>query len=1386
MARTLRRAGLGALALGLLLAALWLALDSQSGRRLLTEHIAGFRTESGLSVEIGRIDGALGGAMVLHDVALRDRRGVFLAAPEVRLDWKPFALLHGHVDVRAARVPALTLSRLPDLIETADDGPLLPDIDITVGSLRVDRLVVEPAVGGGRQVLALEGKARIANARAQVTLDARALEGGAAGGDRVALVLDAVPDANRLALDLDLAAPGDGLVAALAGIDRPLRVTVKGKGDWQDWQGRIAADLDGAELARLSLSAREGTFRLQGAARADRLIEGPPARLLAPVLDIDLSARLASRVADLSGGLSGEGLRARVTGKVDLGASRFDGLRLGIDLLRPERLLDGLQAQAMRFELDIAGAFASPEVAYRMTARQAAMNGVALAGLEARGTARLAQGRATIPVAARAARLTGLDAVAGGTISDVRLDGEVLAQGSRLLADGLRLRADRIDSTVMLVADLSRGSLAAAIDGRIDRYRVESVGLFRLDADMKLDSAPDGYALAGRVKARSTLLASTALRDFLGGDLVAGANLRYGPDGVVRFDRLSLRAPDLRVDSGQGSYRADGRVALDAKGVSRRYGPLALRVSGTMARLDARVSAPNPGLGLGLAGLEADIIGSEGGFRLAARAQSDYGPVSAEVLIAAGTPLALTITRGDLGGIGFAGTLRQTPAGPFAGRLDASGRGVEGMVRFDGQGQRQRAVASLRASNTHLPGAAGLTIGSASVEALVVLGDRPDITADIQLARALWRDLRLSSARMKLDYRAGAGTARFVADGTSGVPFRLAGSADLQPALWRMAVDGQVAGVAVRTDGPARIRPVAGGYDILPSRLALGDGRIELAGRFGEGLALKGRLDDVDLALADAVMPGLGIGGLASGTFDLAAPDAGAMPRLDARLKVAGFTRTTADMVSQPLDADLTASLGPQGGVLRAGLRSRGATVGRVVASVDGLPAGDAPWSARLAAGRLGGGIRYNGPADVLASFAGLAGQRLAGPIALGADFTGQPRDPGLTGFVRGDNLTYENLAHGTRLTGMALAGRFVDDRLEIERLTARAGEGTVSARGRVSLSAAEGWPMDLAMDLDNARMARSDSLAARATGSFRLTRQAGETPLLAGKVRVPEARYAFVRQGAAEVPHLSGVRFRPGASREVMEGREALIRRPGPFDQVRLDIGLAAPERLFVSGMGLESEWRADLRLAGTTAVPRVTGQAALVRGTLDFAGRSFAIAEGRINFTDGTASDPAVTLVASEDIDEVSVMVRVTGRASDPRVAFSSVPSLPQDEVLSRILFGRAIGNLSPIQSLQLAASLNSLRTGGAGLNPLGRLRSATGVDRLSVLAADEANGRGTALAFGQYLTKDIYVEFVTDARGFTATQIEVSLSRALSIISQAGGSGATDVQLRYRKNY
>jgi translocation and assembly module TamB len=113
--------------------------------------------------------------------------------------------------------------------------------------------------------------------------------------------------------------------------------------------------------------------------------------------------------------------------------------------------------------------------------------------------------------------------------------------------------------------------------------------------------------------------------------------------------------------------------------------------------------------------------------------------------------------------------------------------------------------------------------------------------------------------------------------------------------------------------------------------------------------------------------------------------------------------------------------------------------------------------------------------------------------------------------------------------------------------------------------------------------------------------------------------------------------------------------------------------------------------------------------------------------------------------------------------------------------------VTNLSATEAIQLAAAVNSLRgSGGGGLNPLGKLKSATGIDRLRILGADDATGRGTSLAAGKYITDDIYIEIITDARGFTATQLEIALTRALSLLSQTGSFGGSSVSLRYSRDY
>lgn len=221
------------------------------------------------------------------------------------------------------------------------------------------------------------------------------------------------------------------------------------------------------------------------------------------------------------------------------------------------------------------------------------------------------------------------------------------------------------------------------------------------------------------------------------------------------------------------------------------------------------------------------------------------------------------------------------------------------------------------------------------------------------------------------------------------------------------------------------------------------------------------------------------------------------------------------------------------------------------------------------------------------------------------------------------------------------------------------------------------------------------------------------------------------------------------------------------------------------VEGLGLDSEWNADVRVRGTADAPRLVGQAIAERGTFDFAGRTLELDRGRVSFTGAGPLDSTLDILATTTVQDVTATVTITGTALKPQIVFGSTPDLPQDEILSRLLFGASVTDLSPTEALQLAAALNGLR-GGGGFDPIGSLRRATGLDRLRIIGADQTTGRGTALAFGKYIGRRLYVEVTTDAEGNAATQLQFTLSRVFSVLATLGSFGSNSINARYSRDY
>lgn len=1371
-------AALVALALLLFGALLW--LDGEDGRAFAVRQLPRYAPESGLTVRAERIDGSLFGGATVHGLRIGDEKGDFLVVPVARLDWRPRDLIGNTLTIRALEAPEVRLLRRPALRPTADER-ILPDIDIAIGRLLIERLVLSPAAIGApgpARVVRVAGRADIRAGRALIDLDARALATRAApGGDVVRVKLDTEPDRDRFDVAADIEGPRGGVIAGLLGLDAPLAVTIGGDGRWSAWRGVATARLGGAPLADLALGLDDGRFSATGVMQPAGLLTGISQRLAAPRVDVRAAATLDGRVARASVKLASAAVTAAAEGGLDFGKERFDGLTLDARLLRPAAIDPRFAATDARLRARVAGTFAAPLVDYAVTAARASWGGTRVVQVRAVGIASVTERPLAIPLAATAARVEGFGAEADALLRNVRLAGPVRLVGGELVADRLTVRTSRLNARAAGRLTLASGAFRARIDGRLPGYALAGLGVADLAATVDAVSAAGGARVTGRAAATVTRIDNAGVRAQLGGLPRITALIDLAPSGALAFRDARFVAPRLTL-TGAGAFD-NGRLRFTGAGKSVPYGPLTLAVSGAASAPRVELGLTRPGLGVGLRQVRATIEPAGGAFRFAATGDSDYGPLDATgVYRTDRRPPTIELSRASAAGVVARGTLIQTAAGPFAGALTITGRGLDGGVTLAAAGTVQRADVALDARQARFDIGEPVTVGAGQLRAIVLLpAEGPTVTGRLVATDIVRGDSRLARAEGVVDYRAGRGSAKFSATGRSGAPFSLAAGATFAPDRIVVDADGTYDTRKLGLAAPAVLTRVPGGWRLAPTTLATSDGRAEISGEFGDATVLKARLDGIGLSILQLYDPALDFSGRIFGTLDVGLPAGGGLPTADVKLRVAGLSRAGLATSSLPIDLGVNAVMIGGRGSARAVIVRGGRIEGRVQAALGPIPAGDG-LVARLLAAPLFGQARYVGPAQAIWPLAGVEALDVRGQLTVAADVGGRLGAPTLTGRLTSTDARVEQATLGAVVDQLAIDGRFTASRLEIVSFKGRAGSGTLSGSGRIELAAETGFAMDIRLQAENARLLGRDDLTASATGPLRIAGGLASAEI-SGKLDITRARFDIGRRAVDEVPVL--------AVREVNVERLGRPRvRPAPATRFTLDIQVKADNKLDVTGMGLDSEWSADLRLTGPATLPRIVGRVQIVRGDYDFAGKRFRLTTGDLRFTGAYPPDPTLNVIAQNDGADITAQLTVTGSAQKPRIAFTSVPALPEDEVLSRVLFGSSVTDLSAPEAIQLAAALASLRGGSGGFNPMNVVRKGLGIDRLRILPADAATGRRTAVAAGEYIGDKVYVEIATDAQGYTATNIEYALTRSLSVLSQVATLGGNSVNLRWKKDY
>ena len=350
-------------------------------------------------------------------------------------------------------------------------------------------------------------------------------------------------------------------------------------------------------------------------------------------------------------------------------------------------------------------------------------------------------------------------------------------------------------------------------------------------------------------------------------------------------------------------------------------------------------------------------------------------------------------------------------------------------------------------------------------------------------------------------------------------------------------------------------------------------------------------------------------------------------------------------------------------------------------------------------------------------------GGQFGGTASLDARVTGSLAEPRFAGTVSTSGSSYTDPSLNLRLVDITGSASLAGDRLVIDSLGASLTTGgTLAASGSIGLDAANN--ADIRLRLNSARYADGDLLVATLSGDLALTGSLVSNPLLSGDVLVEEANITVPETfgGAAALIEVEHVQPAPAVMATLARARINEGDRSGPTSDLQLDVRLNAPNQVFIRGRGLDAELGGSVRLTGAVSSIQPVGSFSLIRGRLSVLGQ-------RLTFESGQATlagdlDPFIDLVARTEGDGITVFVTVSGRASEPDIAFTSNPALPEDEVLSRLIFNRGIGELSPLQVARLAGAAAEL-AGGGGTSLTESLRSAAGLADLDIVTDESGNG-------------------------------------------------------------
>lgn len=394
---------------------------------------------------------------------------------------------------------------------------------------------------------------------------------------------------------------------------------------------------------------------------------------------------------------------------------------------------------------------------------------------------------------------------------------------------------------------------------------------------------------------------------------------------------------------------------------------------------------------------------------------------------------------------------------------------------------------------------------------------------------------------------------------------------------------------------------------------------------------------------------------------------------------------------------------------------------------------------------------------------------------------SGAPALASTSGTFTGRGLRLFDPSLGVSIDDVSVDGRIDGAQVQVSVDGTPQGGGTLSVNGSVDVSRSA-LPGSFDIALAGLRYQDADAFETEVDrGSLRLSGELAQNSQLSGQLILGQTDIFLegIAFGSAEpIPEITHIG--ETTAQRATRRKAGLLKSKGSGSgpRIGLDLDIQSPSRIFIRGRGLDAELGGGIRIGGTSQDVVASGQFDLIRGRFILQGQRFDLSEASI-FLRGSF-DPYVRLVSSTTVEDTVISVVLEGLVSEPELRFESVPSLPEDEILARLLFGRASTSLSPVQALQLVDTISGL-AGGKTLTSV--LRKSLGVDDFD-LTTDETGE--TQLRVGRYISENVYSDVEIGSGGDVELQLNLDLTPGLTARGSVSSEGDSSIGIFLERDY